>query len=120
MNILFADDNPDVRELVTMGLVGRGHDVTVVQNGTELLKILKHGPGKFDAIVTDNSMPGGPSGIEVLRRLRSDERFKKIPIIVHSGDRAAAFQIEIAALDAVFASKGQSNSLFGALDDVHK
>ena len=118
MNILFAEDNPFLQELVTIWLTKRGHDVTVVQSGTELLKVLQNGPGKFDVIITDNDMPGGPSGLEVLRQLRSDDRFKKVPIIVHSGDGAELLKAEVEAHDAVFVSKLEDGSLLRALDDL--
>jgi len=118
MNILFADDDPFQQELVTMWLTKRKHDVTVVSSGKELLRVLQNGPGNFDAIITDNNMPGGPSGLDVLRQLRSDDRFKKVPIIVHSGDAAELLKAEVEALDAVFASKRQHGSLLGAVDDL--
>lgn len=121
MNILFADDDALTREVVAMWLVKRGYDVTVVQNGTQLLKVVEHGPGTFDVIVTDNNMPGGPSGLEVLRHLRADERFKSVPVIVHSGDAAELIKAEVEALDAVFAEKyRRPNELLSALNDLPK
>lgn len=121
MRILFADDDAPTRELITIWLVRRGHNVTVVQDGSELLKMLEHGPETFDVIVTDNNMPGGPSGLKVLRRLRADARFKRVPVIVHSGDAAELIKAEVEALGAVFAEKfGQPNVLLSTLDGLSK
>lgn len=105
MNILFADDNPQVRELTTLELHSAGYDLTLVRNGTELLKIVEHGPGTFDVIVTDNSMPGGPQGIDVLRTLRADDRFRQVPIVVYTSNTEPSFVTEVVAYGGIYVEK---------------
>lgn len=105
MNILLADDNPQVRELTTLELHDHDHDLTVVSNGKELLRLVERGPGTFDVIVTDNNMPGGPQGIDVLRMLRADERFRQVPIIVYTSNTEPSFVREVTAHGGIYVEK---------------
>lgn len=117
LRILVADDSEDVRLLIVDSLTGCGHSTTVVQNGTELLRLLANGPD-FDVIVTDNTMPGGPSGLEAMRQLRLDRRFKKVPIILHSGDPGEELRAAVEALGGLFAPKRDDKSLFLLIDEI--
>lgn len=104
MKILLAEDQQNIRDLVTMVLVREGHAVVSVKDGSELLDLLRRGPGDFDVIVTDNEMPGGPSGIDALKSLRRDKRFEQVPIIVHTG--SPYVEQEVQAQRGVYVGKG--------------
>ena len=56
-NILLADDDAAVRDLVRRALVSEGHTVHVTQDGSEALDYLTAHTGKVDLLVTDVDMP---------------------------------------------------------------
>ena len=77
--ILAADDDPDIRELVTFRLERSGYTVLQAADGEEALALaLKHTP---DLAVLDVMMPK-MDGFEVVRRLRAEEATKRMPIIM--------------------------------------
>ena len=70
--ILLAEDDMDMRNLLTWSLARQGYRVTECRDGRHLLDQLSVGPsvvsGRFDLIVTDLRMPE-LRGLEALRRL---------------------------------------------------
>ncbi len=80
--ILVVDDNESNRDLLQRRLVHEGHDVVSVESGQKALDILA--AENFDLILLDLLMPD-MNGIEVLERLKGDERFHGIPVVMISG-----------------------------------
>ena len=100
-SIVVIEDNKDNRLLVN-SLLSELYTVTEFETGFEAFRGLEHIVP--DLILLDISLPG-MDGVEVLERLRSDERLRSIPVIAltaHavSGDReqylAAGFNDYIA------------------------
>ncbi|HPG88376.1 MAG TPA: response regulator [Hyphomicrobium sp.] len=56
-NILLADDDAAVRDLVRRALTSEGHNVHVTQDGGEALDYLKSNAANVDVLVTDVDMP---------------------------------------------------------------
>jgi len=80
-NILIIEDEKLLYNLLKQKLQGVGIDVDGAIDGeTALEKIAKHEP---DLILLDLLLPG-IDGFEVLKRLKQEERFKHIPVIVIS------------------------------------
>ncbi len=76
--ILFIEDEPDQRLIMTLRLKKSGFMVIVAEDGARgLEKAVKEKP---DLILLDVIMPG-IDGLEVIRRLRRDPVTKEIPII---------------------------------------
>jgi DNA-binding NtrC family response regulator len=67
LRVLFADDEPHLRELLQTELSRLGHYVTVCPDGPSALKALEK--GSYDAAILDIRMPG-MSGLEVLMRMK--------------------------------------------------
>lgn len=87
VNILVADDDLDIRELVEMKLQLMGHDVITVCDGDQaLLAVDEH---DFDLVVLDVAMPG-VTGIEVTTLLRDGCATRCMPIILMSAHSATA------------------------------
>lgn len=69
--VLVVDDEPDVLELLSEFLAGKGYEVSTALSGPEGLQKLK--AERPHAILLDIRMPG-MSGMEVLRRIRMTDR----------------------------------------------
>ena len=77
--ILLAEDDPDVRHLVTVKLGRGGFDVVAVPDGFAALREVHRQPP--DLVILDVRMPR-MSGIEVCRELRAGPRTAAVPIIM--------------------------------------
>jgi two-component system phosphate regulon response regulator PhoB len=80
-NILIVDDEEDILELVKHTLEKDGYQITCVNSGEAALKIAEE--LKPDLIVLDLMLPG-LDGLDVCRRLKNNQRTKKIRIIMLS------------------------------------
>jgi adenylate cyclase len=80
--ILVVDDNDSNRDLLRRRLIHEGHKVAVACSGLEALAVLEE--DRFDLILLDLLMPD-MNGVEVLERLKSDERWRSTPVIMISG-----------------------------------
>ncbi len=85
--ILVAEDEPQVRNLVTGVLRGRGYTVLAADSGHEALALARSHDGRIHLLVTDVVMPqmSGPQLADALVRERPD-----VPVLFMSGyaDRA--------------------------------
>ncbi len=79
VNILLVEDEPGIQELLKFNLAQAGHRVTVAGDAERALTFLKS--TLPDVILLDWMLPG-MSGIDLCRRLRSDERYRPTPIIM--------------------------------------
>ena len=81
-NILLAEDNDDVRRILTRMLRVVGHRVTAATNGKEALELAQQSPDDIDLLITDVVMPGINGG-ELAKRIR--ERIPAIKVLFVSG-----------------------------------
>jgi two-component system response regulator MtrA len=88
--ILVAEDDSDLRLLVSLKLESSGHQVVSVEDGTSAAKHC--GAIRPDLVILDLMMPG-MSGLEVCRFIRADEELRAIPVILLTA-RAQAADIE--------------------------
>lgn len=80
-NILVADDDRDIRELITFTLMFVGHKVTQASNGAEAVELAQQ--IKPDLILTDVRMPR-MTGYQLCQTLRAMDEFKETPIVILS------------------------------------
>jgi PAS domain S-box-containing protein len=78
--LLVVDDEPDARELLSVGLGQCGAQVTTAASAQEAFEAVRG--GKFDALISDIGMPG-EDGYELIRRVRalSQEAGGRIPAV---------------------------------------
>jgi DNA-binding response OmpR family regulator len=76
--ILIAEDEPDIRELITLTLEFGGFEVVSARDGAEALEIAQK--DRFDLILMDVRMPR-MTGYQACERLREMESTRAIPII---------------------------------------
>lgn len=77
--ILVADDDAIFRELVTNILQGAGYEVRVAADGVEGWQLLEQKGAEM--AVLDLNMPNR-DGMELTRMIRSDPRFKDMPVLM--------------------------------------
>lgn len=85
--ILMADDDPDDREII-LDAVSEIHSSDIIcfaANGEEVLNILQSLPEKNNPclVILDLNMPR-LNGTQTLKKLKSHQRFKNIPVIIYS------------------------------------
>ena len=78
-DILIADDDPILVEILKFRLEGAGHVVTVARDGEQALAMARE--ERPDLIVLDSMMPivAGP---EVLAELKSDPELNNVPVVM--------------------------------------
>jgi len=91
--VLFADDDPILREFAQVHLATDGGAILTAEDGLDCLEVLEREP--VDILLLDLSMPK-LDGFDVLKRLRADERFTRLPVIVVTGRE------DVAAIDRAF------------------
>jgi two-component system phosphate regulon response regulator PhoB len=93
--ILAVDDEPDLLELVRMGLDTAGYEVETAETGARALERLRASPP--DLLLLDLMLPD-LSGIELCKRIRSDARLGDLPVIMLTAkgeevDRVVGFEL---------------------------
>ena len=85
--VLLVEDDRDGRRMYAEWLSQAGFQVIEAHNGLQALeRALDSSP---DAVVTDLNIPG-IDGFELTRRLRSDERTRRVPVLAVTGYAAFA------------------------------
>lgn len=84
VRILYAEDDERLRGILADFLRRRGFVVVPVEDGRVLVDRFFASPDQYDLILTDNDMPH-MTGVAALRRIRSDDHFKDLPVLVLSG-----------------------------------
>lgn len=80
-SLLVVDDSPMNRDLLARQLARKGYVVTTADNGKDALERMTE--QEFDLVLLDVLMPE-MDGVEVLRRMKSDDRLHSIPVIMLS------------------------------------
>lgn len=80
--LLLVEDNPDDAALAQAALesAGAGYRLEIAEDGEQALEKLSGTP-LVDLVLLDIKLPG-INGFEVLRRIRSDERTRHLPVVV--------------------------------------
>lgn len=103
--VLIVDDADTCTDLLEVALICiPGVDVACVPSGREALKLLGASGAQVCAMVTDLNMPH-VDGFELITRVRNDERYARLPIIVVSGDidPRTPERVRLLGVDAFFA-----------------
>lgn len=79
--ILAVDDEPHILELLQYNLQGAGYEVVKAESGEEAMSFIEDKAYDFEVVLLDWMLPG-IDGIEVLKRIRSSERYQHVPVIM--------------------------------------
>jgi adenylate cyclase len=82
--ILAVDDSPDNRDLLARYLTREGHSVLLASSGEQALTLLEE--QAVDLVLLDLIMPG-MNGREVLTRIKENDVWRALPVIVISGQQ---------------------------------
>jgi len=114
--LLFVDDSPFFRNMLTPVLKAAGYQVTTAASAEEALALLKRGQ-RFDVLVTDIDMPG-MDGFALAEAVRAETPFGDMPIIAlatHGSPELIARGREVGLHDCV--AKFDRQGLVAALKE---
>lgn len=77
--IVLIEDEPNIIEAISFILGREGWDVTTCANGETAVKAVR--AARPDAVLLDVMLPG-QSGFEILRALRADPDFARLPVLM--------------------------------------
>jgi signal transduction histidine kinase/DNA-binding response OmpR family regulator len=89
-HLLVVDDDPDVRALLSQGLVSAGYRVQSAEGGAEALLAMSQDPPS--AVLLDLMMRP-PDGFEVLCRMREDPKLRPIPVVIVTAKELTAKEL---------------------------
>lgn len=124
LNILVVDDHPMTRNMVKAILMGQGfRNITQAENGQfAVQRIFEE---SVDLVICDWNMPN-MSGLEVLKKIRSDARYQKLPFLMLT---AEAYRENVTAamnsgvtdyIIKPFTAEVLANKLEGILSNMRK
>lgn len=87
MRIITVDDSSTMRRIIknTLKKIGYGDDILEAENGKKALDVLS--TNDVDIIITDWNMPV-MDGLTFVKKIRSDSKYKDIPIIMVTTEAA--------------------------------
>jgi two-component system chemotaxis response regulator CheY len=98
LNVLVVEDSPPMRKMIVFAISRiKGLTVTEADDGVDALRKLAQ--TKYDLIITDINMPI-LDGLKLVKRLRADGAYMKVPIIIITTEGAAEDRQRALALGA--------------------
>ena len=115
--VLVVDDEPAVGEFMAELLGSWGLDVTVKSNGVEAEAFVAADSGKFDLVVTDQTMPK-MTGIELAQRLTAQNH--GLPVILYTGyaERLTEAQTRRAGIHALVTKPIDTGAFFRLVQEA--
>jgi len=81
MAILTVDDSTTIRRIVKRSVDEMGLEILEAADGAQALKLLEENGPSIQLVLLDWNMPG-MSGLDVLRAMKADARFKDIVVMM--------------------------------------
>jgi two-component system, NtrC family, nitrogen regulation response regulator NtrX len=82
--VLVVDDERNIRRTLHMVLSGEGYRVLEASTGEEALGLLARAVAPVELCILDMKLPG-MGGLEVLERMRREDAWRDLPVVVISG-----------------------------------
>ncbi|MBK1719382.1 response regulator [Thiocystis violacea] len=119
--LLVVDDEPINLDIIANCLEDE-HQLSFAHDGLEAWQMLKEEPSLYDGVILDRMMPR-MDGMDVLKRLKADTRFRDVPVIMQSAADSSEQVAEGLAAGAwyylakPYAPKALRSIVNAALDD---
>ena len=113
--ILIIDDNEDFTKLLGFNLRSKGYETVIANDGEEGFK--KVWNKKPHLILLDIKMPE-MDGFTFVRRLKSDEAIKKIPVLILTGYEPMRDLFKLEGVAGYFVKGGDTNVLMKSIEDI--
>ena len=98
LNALVVEDSPPMRKMIVFAL-SRIRELTVVEADDGVDALRRIAGTKFDIIITDINMPI-LDGLKLVKRLRADDAYREVPIIIITTEGAEEDRQRALALGA--------------------
>jgi len=98
MNALVVEDSPPMRKMIVFAL-SRIRELSVIEADDGVDALRRIASTRFDIIITDINMPI-LDGLKLVRRLRADDAYKDVPIIIITTEGAEEDRQRALALGA--------------------
>jgi len=83
--VLVVDDEQDILDACALGLSSFGYEVDCCRSGEDALALFRKDPARFDAVLSDTTMPG-LAGPDLVRELLKID--PHLPVILTTGHSA--------------------------------
>jgi len=87
-NILVIDDSVLIRLMAKNILEAEGYNVEAAATAEEAMLKVKNRKELFDLVIVDINLPN-QNGFEFIRKLKSEEKYRDIPVMILSADATA-------------------------------
>jgi CheY-like chemotaxis protein len=112
-DVLVVDDDVDICEIITLVLDANGYVTSSASDGWAALAHLQH-HGEPGLILLDLRMPK-MDGRELMKAMKSDPRFARIPVVVVSGEAAARHTAAVLGADGCLQKPVDLDSLLATV-----
>ncbi len=85
--LLVVDDEPVNLEIIGEYLEHEPYELDFARDGEQAWNMLESAPTAFDCVLLGRMMPA-PDGIEVLKRIKADERMRALPVVLQTAAAA--------------------------------
>jgi CheY-like chemotaxis protein len=99
MKILIVDDSRVMRRIISGAAQVMGLEVLEAENGRKALDVLAENYADIGIITLDIAMPE-MNGIDCLEKMKSDDRFVHIPVIMVSAESESSMLLRAVRLGA--------------------
>lgn len=113
--IVIADDEFLLADMLAMILEDEGHEVATALDGADALRLVHEKEPQL--LITDFMMPK-MTGLELAETLRSDAKFKNLPIILVSGAQGAIARTRPELFNAIFDKAYHNGDLLKAVASI--
>lgn len=124
-HILVVDDSVNIRRVIVDGLTRLGfRKITTAGEVTEgygKLSFFAHSPTPVQLVLSDLNMPG-MSGIDFLKKVRSDPEFSALPfiLITTEGEKGYVIEAAVSGVSAYVIKPFNLDTLAKRLEDAWK
>lgn len=117
--VLVVEDTDHVAALEIALSALNGIDVVVLRNGRQALRLIRSSCCDLAAVITDLHLPY-VDGFELVRAIRAEVRYTRLPLVVISGDTEPDIAALVRSLgaDAFFSKPYSPTAIRNSLEDL--